>query len=133
MEGSASVEVPALEDPHRRDQQDRDVPGPVECRHPHLRRGNRKPVDGLDFTHIGKKLKNFSGADLRAVIDMAVEEKLKQAMKEGTPRPLTTKDLLRAGAKVKASTKEWFSTARNYALYSNQGGIYDDILKYLKM
>ena len=32
-----------------------------------------------------------------------------------------------------ACTREWFSTARNYALYSNQGGVYDDILKYLKM
>ena len=31
------------------------------------------------------------------------------------------------------STREWFSTARNYALYSNQGGTYDDILKYLKL
>ena len=28
---------------------------------------------------------------------------------------------------------EWFSTARNYALYSNQGGIYDEILKHLKL
>ena len=31
------------------------------------------------------------------------------------------------------STREWFSTARNYAMYSNQGGTYDDVLKYLKM
>ena len=31
------------------------------------------------------------------------------------------------------STKEWFSTARNYALYSNQGGIYDDVLKFMKL
>ena len=53
-------------------------------------------------------------------------------MKSGVPMPLTTKDLLAAAAKVRPSTKEWFSTARNYALYSNQGGIYDDILKYLK-
>ena len=28
---------------------------------------------------------------------------------------------------------EWFSSARNYALYSNQGGIYDDIIRYLKL
>ena len=35
--------------------------------------------------------------------------------------------------KLKPTTKEWFSTARNYALYSNQGGVYDDILDYLKL
>ena len=34
---------------------------------------------------------------------------------------------------MKPSTREWFATARNYALYSNQGGMYDDILKYLKL
>ena len=49
------------------------------------------------------------------------------------PKPLTTKDLTSAAGSVRPSTREWFSTARNYALYSNQGGVYDDILKYLKM
>jgi transitional endoplasmic reticulum ATPase len=34
---------------------------------------------------------------------------------------------------LRPSTKEWFASARNYALYSNQGGTYDDILKYLKL
>jgi transitional endoplasmic reticulum ATPase len=34
---------------------------------------------------------------------------------------------------LKPTTKEWFATARNYALYSNQGGIYDDILQHLKL
>jgi transitional endoplasmic reticulum ATPase len=34
---------------------------------------------------------------------------------------------------LKPTTREWFATARNYALYSNQGGIYDDILHFLKL
>ena len=34
---------------------------------------------------------------------------------------------------LKPTTREWFATARNYALYANQGGAYDDILKYLKL
>jgi len=52
-------------------------------------------------------------------------------MKEGIPRPLTTKDLLTSAAGIKPSTREWFASARNYALYANQGGAYDDVLKYL--
>jgi hypothetical protein len=32
---------------------------------------------------------------------------------------------------VKPTTKEWFLTARNYALYANEGGLYDEILTYL--
>lgn len=92
-----------------------------------------KPMGDVDFDHLAKKTEGFSGADLRAIVDVAVEQKLREAMKEGVPRPLTTKDLLTASGGVKPSTKEWFATARNYALYSNQGGIYDDILKYLKL
>jgi transitional endoplasmic reticulum ATPase len=92
-----------------------------------------KPVEEIDYDHLGKKTENFSGADLKAVLDVAIEKKLHEAMKAGIPRPLTTKDLSAAAATLKPTTKEWFATARNYALYSNQGGIYDDILQYLKM
>jgi transitional endoplasmic reticulum ATPase len=48
-------------------------------------------------------------------------------------QPVTGKELLRAVKQHKATTKEWFATARNYALYSNQGGHYDDIIEYLKL
>lgn len=92
-----------------------------------------KPVQDLDFEHLAKKTDGFSGADLKAVIDLAVEAKLREAMKAGIPKPLTTKDLATAAASLKPSTRDWFSTARNYALYSNQGGLYDDILKHLKL
>lgn len=92
-----------------------------------------KPTDGVDFKQVAKKTHEFSGADLKAVVDMAVEAKLQEAMKTGEVKPLRTKDLVSAAGKVKPSTREWFATARNYALYSNQGGVYDDILKYLKL
>jgi transitional endoplasmic reticulum ATPase len=92
-----------------------------------------KPLEELDYDLLSKKTDGFSGADLKAVVDVAVEKKLREALRSGSPKPLTTKDLLAAAATVKPSTKEWFATARNYALYSNQGGVYDDILKYLKL
>ena len=92
-----------------------------------------KPCAEIDFDHLGKKCDQFSGADLKAVVDLAIEEKLRAAIKTGVPGPLTTKDLAAAIPKVKPTTREWFSSAKNYALYSNQGGIYDDILKYLKL
>jgi SpoVK/Ycf46/Vps4 family AAA+-type ATPase len=92
-----------------------------------------KPVDEIDHEHLAKKTDGFSGADLKAVVEVAIENKLREAMKAGKPTPLTTRDLAGAISGIKPSTKEWFATARNYALYSNQGGTYDDILKYLKM
>jgi SpoVK/Ycf46/Vps4 family AAA+-type ATPase len=92
-----------------------------------------KPTENLDYDALAKKTNHFSGADLQAVIDQAVEAKLREAMKTGIPKPLTTKDLLAAAKTLKPTTTEWFATARNYAIYSNQGGVYDDVLKYLKL
>ena len=92
-----------------------------------------KPIAEIDYDTVAKKADGFSGADLKALVDLAVEAKLREAMKDGVPKPLSTKDLLASARQVKPSTREWFSTARNYALYSNQGGLYDDILKYLKI
>ena len=92
-----------------------------------------KPAEDIDFDHIAKKSEGFSGADLKAVVDVAIEKKLAEAMKAGGLRPVTTKDLTGALSGVKPSTREWFATARNYAMYANQGGAYDDVLKYLKM
>lgn len=92
-----------------------------------------KPMEEIDYMQLARKTENFSGADLKAVVDIAVEGKLREAMQKGMPAPLTAKGLLAAIASLKPTTKEWFATARNYALYSNQGGIYDDILGYLKL
>ena len=47
-------------------------------------------------------------------------------MRAGVPEPLTTRDLTAAAKRVRPTTKEWFSAARNYALYANEGGAYDD-------
>lgn len=91
-----------------------------------------KPLEDIDYARVAKKTEHFSGADLKALVDAAVEGKLREAMREGRPKPLTTGDLAAAAGAIKPSTREWFSTARNYALYSNEGGLYDDILKYLK-
>jgi len=92
-----------------------------------------KPTQDVDHDHVAKKSGDFSGADLKAVVDQTIELKLQAAMKTGVPQPIVTKDLLAAAKSVRPSTKEWFASARNYALYSNQGGMYDDILKYLKI
>lgn len=92
-----------------------------------------KPQQAVDHVAVARKTPDFSGADLKAVVDVTVEAKLARAMKTGIPEPIGTADLVAAAKRVQPSTKEWFSTARNYAMYSNQGGQYDDILKYLKL
>jgi len=92
-----------------------------------------RPVEDMDFEALAKKTDGFSGADLKAVVDLAVEEKLRAAMKSGSIHPLRTADLTDALKRHRPTTRDWFETARNYALYANQSGLYDDILTYLKI
>lgn len=90
-----------------------------------------KPVSELDPISLAKKLKDFSGADIKAVFDQAIEGSLAEAMKSGKIVPITQKQLLKTGKTVKPSTRKWFESAKNYALYANQSGFYDEILDYL--
>jgi SpoVK/Ycf46/Vps4 family AAA+-type ATPase len=92
-----------------------------------------KPVADVDVKKIAAQSEGYSGADLNALLDIAVEDKLTQSIETGELQPITTKDLLRALKVHKPTTQEWFSSARNYALYANESGLYDDILKYLKI
>jgi SpoVK/Ycf46/Vps4 family AAA+-type ATPase len=92
-----------------------------------------KPQGNIDFDAVAQAAGEFSGADLKGVIDRAVEAKLKEAMRTGVPAPLSTKDLTAAVRTVRPSTREWLADARNYAMYANEGGQYDDLAKYLKV
>jgi SpoVK/Ycf46/Vps4 family AAA+-type ATPase len=89
-------------------------------------------MDKFDFKKIAAKTSGFSGADLKALVDSASEDAINEALKTGHIRNLSEKDFLKALKKMKPTTREWFSTAKNYATYANQAGIYDDILDYIK-
>ena len=91
-----------------------------------------KPTGSINFATLAKKADGFSGADIKGVVDLAVEAKLEEAMRSGKLVPIEEKDLLAALKRARPTTREWFATARNYALYANQGGMYDDILEHLK-
>ena len=92
-----------------------------------------KPIGEIDFDALAKKTEGFSGADLKAVVDVAVEEKLRAAMRAGALQPLSGQDFVDAIKRHKPTVRDWFQTARNHALYANQSGLYDDILAYMKI
>ena len=94
---------------------------------------NNKPTTNIDIHSIAKKAEFYSGADIDALIDISIEQKLENSFLDGIPRPLETSDLMSALKKHKPSTQEWFSTAKNFAMFANDSGLYDDILTYLKL
>ena len=92
-----------------------------------------RPTGDIDIAKVAAATTGHSGADIKAIIDIAVEDKLTESLSKGVIQPIHTKDILKAAKQHRPSTAEWFSTARNYALYANESGLYDDILKYLKI
>lgn len=90
-----------------------------------------KPLADFDPAAVAKWTEGFSGADLKAVFDQSTEMALTEAMRKGSMVPVTGKMLAKAAKDVKPSTKKWFESAKNHALYANQSGFYDDILTYL--
>jgi transitional endoplasmic reticulum ATPase len=92
-----------------------------------------KPIEAIDYKSLAAKIENYSGADIEAIIDIAIEEKLEASFNDGIPKPLSTKDIFNAVKKHKASTTEWFATAKNFALFANDSGLYDDILTHMKI
>ena len=66
------------------------------------------------------------------MIDSAIETALAESLKTGQVRPIVTRDLTDAIGRVRPTTREWFSSARNFATYANEGGQYDEVVDYLQ-
>lgn len=92
-----------------------------------------KPVGSINYGKVAKITGDFSGADIEAIVDIAIEDKLEASFASGIPQPIEEKDIMNAVKKHFASTKEWFVSAKNFALYANESGLYNDVLSYLKI
>ncbi|MEU5216039.1 ATP-binding protein [Streptomyces sp. NPDC020807] len=95
----------------------------------HLR---ERPIEAVDLGKLVKATEDFSGADLAHVCESAAETALLDSARSGSVRLITTKDLLGAAKQIRPSTEPWFAAARNVAMFANEGGLYDDLLAYLK-
>ncbi|MFO0728305.1 MAG: ATP-binding protein [Myxococcota bacterium] len=91
-----------------------------------------RPLGSIDYDRAAKQTEGYSGADIAAIASIAVQLAMEQAMETGKDVPIEDGLLKRAIADVRGSTRPWLETARNYAIYANEGGVYDDLLAYLK-
>jgi AAA+ superfamily predicted ATPase len=95
----------------------------------HLR---ERPVAGIDLAKLAAKTDGYSGADIAHICETAAERALMDSVRSGEARMIGTPDLEAAIAEVKPSLGAWFDTARNVALFANEGGTYDDLAAYLR-
>jgi SpoVK/Ycf46/Vps4 family AAA+-type ATPase len=91
-----------------------------------------RPADRIDVGQIAARTEHFSGADLAHLCESATELALEDSIARGTVRPIADTDFQRALKDVRPSTRSWFEAARNYAVFANESGLYDDLLAYLK-
>lgn len=91
-----------------------------------------RPVEGVDLARVAARTDGYSGADIRLLCEAAAEEALADSVRTGRPRPISQADLDRALKDVRPSTRPWFEVARNHAMFANEGGVYDDLMAYLR-
>src|ERR1700733_120419 len=91
-----------------------------------------RPVAGVNLGRLAKQTDGYSGADIAHICETAAERALMDSVRRGEPRMIGTPDLEAAIAEVKPSLGAWFDTARNVALFANEGGTYDDLAAYLR-
>jgi AAA+ superfamily predicted ATPase len=91
-----------------------------------------RPVAGIDLARLSRLTDGYSGADIAHICETAAEEALLDSVKRGEPRLIGQADLEAAVGEVRPSLGTWFETARNVALFANEGGAYDDLVAYLR-
>ncbi len=91
-----------------------------------------RPIEKLDLAKIAKHTNGLTGADLALVCEQATEYAMTASIETGTVRPITMKDLGRAVKDVRPSHGPWIESAKNFAMFNNDDGRYDDLLAWIK-
>ncbi|MFC0508470.1 ATP-binding protein [Micromonospora costi] len=124
---------PALRRPGRLDRVVLVLPPDAEARAAileyHLR---ERPIAGIDLRRVVAATEDYSGADLAHLCETAAEFAMADSVRTGEIRMIEQRDLDRALTEVRPSTRPWLATARNVAMFANEGGVYDDLVAYLK-
>ena len=92
----------------------------------------RPTEDNIDTDSLAKKTAGYSGADLRELVETAVDEAIEDSIEKESEQPISNAHLKAALREVKPTTLEWLKSARNYARYANDGGQYNEVLEFLK-
>jgi AAA+ superfamily predicted ATPase len=123
----------ALRRPGRLDRTLLVLPPDTSARAAIVRSGLRdRPIGRIDVDEIAARTEGFSGADLAHLCESAAELAIEASLSSGIVRPILQDDFLRALKEIKPSVRTWFDTARNYALFANEGGAYDDLIHYMR-
>src|SRR6266511_224983 len=91
------------------------------------------PVAELHVPSLAGRTEGFSATDLIILADSAVEIATERAISSGRDRPVSMNDFDRALVGIQPSPPAWLALARDFVLYAGHGGVYDDLLAYLRV
>jgi SpoVK/Ycf46/Vps4 family AAA+-type ATPase len=91
-----------------------------------------RPVAGIDLARLAAMTDGYSAADIAHACESAAELALLDSARSGKVRMIGPPDLVAAIGEITPSIGPWFESARNVALFANEGGAYDDLAAYLK-
>jgi transitional endoplasmic reticulum ATPase len=80
----------------------------------------------------GSPSRRSSGADLRALVEAALDHVIDEAIDLGHAPPLSMDHLEAALPELHPTTAEWLASARNYVDFANQTGRYDEVAAFLR-
>jgi SpoVK/Ycf46/Vps4 family AAA+-type ATPase len=93
---------------------------------------NRPLASGVNLEKYAANTAGFSGADLMNLVETAIDLAIEQEMIGEAAPQMTRKHFDKALEEVKPTTLEWLATAKNYAKYATEPGIYSDLLAFLE-
>jgi ATPase family associated with various cellular activities (AAA) len=91
------------------------------------------PVAELNVAALAGRTEGFSATDVIVLTDSAVEIATERALTSGRDRPVGMNDFDRALVGMRPSPPAWLALARDFVLYAGHGGVYDDLLAYLRV
>lgn len=89
------------------------------------------PTQDIQPERLAESTALFSGADLRAVTERAIDAVIDEALRTGAEPPLRMAQLEQAIAELRPSTVDWLVRAKAYVEFANQSERYAEVAKYL--
>ncbi|MFC2154751.1 AAA family ATPase, partial [Candidatus Altiarchaeota archaeon] len=92
----------------------------------------KKPVtNDLDFEKLAELTADYSSADVKAIVDDAIEIAWEEALTTGKMRTVTMEDFLSVLEKRQSSMMPWYKLAEKEIRKSGEVGLYDDLATHI--
>ncbi len=91
---------------------------------------NKPLAKGVNLKEIAKLTKGFSGADLKNLVEHAVDIPLAESLIKNTKREITQEDFLQAVKAVQPSTEKWMKMAMKKLKANNDHDLVQELMQY---